>query len=610
MLSFNKFAETLENISQHRSRNKIIELLGQFFQTLRAEEARNAAYLLLGALGPTYAPVRFNLADKQLRTFLQVFVLEVFGTEAEIIFCEKFAQAGDLGQALFLLSSELGSEGRPCEQEAYSFLEMFESLRDLALCAGIGSVGEKREKLFALLRKVSAVGQKYLIKIIGAQLRLGFSTSTLLEVFVFMAAPDLDKSDGYKSLKKLLEANYHVCADVGLLVYRLKQFGLTGLENPVPTIGIPVCPAAAERVADLTELLARQQDFVVQPKLDGLRVQIHKEGGLVKLFSRNLLDISDMLPEVTQAFANFAADGFIVEGEVLGYDEARNSDVNFQTTSQRRRKHDVSEMAAKFPVRVFLFDLLMLEKISCLPLAYFQRREKLERAFSVENPLWMLVTEGGFSCAKGTERELELAKDGVLNYFSACISQGYEGIVAKKKAGLYEPGKRGFNWIKIKHLAQCKVRDTVDAVIIGFFFGKGRRAELGLGALLVAVYDAETNTFQTVAKVGTGLADAELSTFWKELRELQLPQKPANFNVSKTLKPDGWVEAKLVIEVEADDITVSKVHTAAWGKVSADRGLALRFPCLKKRRMDKGPEQTTSPGELARLVRLRLDFVF
>jgi DNA ligase-1 len=175
--------------------------------------------------------------------------------------------------------------------------------------------------------------------------------------------------------------------------------------------------------------------------------------------------------------------------------------------------------------------------------------------------------------------------------FDDALGRGLEGLVVKRVDSPYQAGARNFNWVKLKKHSRGALEDTIDCVMLGYFLGRGKRAELGVGALLVGVYDQEADEFLTVTKIGTGLGDEQ----WREVGERAAPfrseQRPAR--VRSTITPSVWVEPKIVVEVLADEITKSPNHTA---------GYALRFPrVIRFRDADKRPEDATSLKELVEL---------
>jgi DNA ligase-1 len=191
-----------------------------------------------------------------------------------------------------------------------------------------------------------------------------------------------------------------------------------------------------------------------------------------------------------------------------------------------------------------------------------------------------------------TSQELEA-------YFIQEIAAGLEGLVIKKPDSVYQAGKRSFNWIKLKYQASEKLQDTLDVVILGYYSGKGKRAQLGIGAFLVGIYNHEDDSYETVAKVGTGLTDSQWIELKKQCDQSAVLKKPNNVICADDLAPMVWIAPELVCEVLADEITISPIHTA--GKTKNTLGLALRFPRFVQYRSDKSAIQTTSIEELKTL---------
>jgi DNA ligase-1 len=179
--------------------------------------------------------------------------------------------------------------------------------------------------------------------------------------------------------------------------------------------------------------------------------------------------------------------------------------------------------------------------------------------------------------------------------FEKQVAKGLEGIMAKKLDGTYQAGARGWNWIKLKGSYTEKLADTVDAVVMGIDFGKGKRSDFGVGAFLIGVFDPDTSTYKTISKVGTGLTDEE----WRELKtkseKLKSENKPTEYDTNKIMDCDVWIKPELVGEFKADELTKSPMHTA---------GFALRFPRLVRWR-EKKPEDSTSLKEISQLAKLQ-----
>src|SRR5215217_3361176 len=249
----------------------------------------------------------------------------------------------------------------------------------------------------------------------------------------------------------------------------------------------------------------------------------------------------------------------IFEGEALAYNPLSDEYLPFQQTVRRRRKHGVEETAAELPLRLFAFDVLYADGESVMERSYSERHAKLE--YAVEAGDTILISQAHTT---GEPEEL-------LEVFNDSIQRGLEGIVAKRPDSPYQAGARNYNWVKLKRTQAGNLQDTVDGVIVGYIYGRGRRTAFGVGALLVASYDPERDVFPTVTKIGTGLSDAQ----WPEVRERCEPyvsqRKPAR--VESNIEPSVWVEPQVVIEVLADEITRSPVHPA--GADEGGQGYAL-----------------------------------
>jgi DNA ligase-1 len=321
-----------------------------------------------------------------------------------------------------------------------------------------------------------------------------------------------------------------------------------------------------------------------QYKYDGFRTQIHKHGHEVFIFSRNLENMSQMFPEIIEGTRKqVQADSVILDAEALAYNPESEEFLPFQETTRRRRKHRIEAIAKQVPLKAFVFDILYKDGASLLDTPLVERMKILEETIQPDDIL-VLTTNHIVRDAK----ELSLL-------FEEAISKGLEGVVAKKLESPYEAGARNFNWVKLKRHSAGALHDTIDCVLLGYIFGRGKRAALGAGALLVGVYDPKQDMFVTVSKIGTGLTDEEWRSIKDRTKGLVVDHKPAR--VSSLIEPSVWLEPEIVIEVLADEITRSPIHTA--GKVGEEPGFALRFPRLVAfREKDKKPEDATTVEEL------------
>jgi DNA ligase-1 len=315
-------------------------------------------------------------------------------------------------------------------------------------------------------------------------------------------------------------------------------------------------------------------------------VQIHKNGSNVRVFSRNLEDFSAMFVELVAAARKLHDRTLILDGEAIGYNPESEEYVMFQQTASRRRQHGIEEAAASLPLVAFVFDVLYRNGKDLTPLPYGERYALLEDVLGESR----VLTPAPLTSTDSAE---ELTRTLLDN-----ISKGLEGVVVKRMDSPYQAGARNFNWVKLKRTTSGQLNDTVDLVLLGYYFGKGKRTEFGLGALLAGVYDSEHDRFDTITKIGTGLSDAG----WREIHaradKLQVKERPAR--VRSLLTPDVWLKPEVVVEVLADEITPGTNHTA--GKVGDGPGYALRFPRIVSfRGADKRPEDATTVKEIVEM---------
>ncbi len=568
---FAELAQRFCAIERESSRLTITKMLADLFLNLTPEEARVVAYMCLGEMRPAFLGTKFNFAAKGME-YVAARLLHVSLEEV----ADRMATAGDWGDLLELGDWE--SAGSASIMSLYESLERFEAI------SGVGSFDEKISFLVQLLKSVPPSSARYVVRIVMQNLRLGFSDMTLLDAFSWMVQQD-------KKAKPSIESAYNLVADIGRIAYLVVHGGLATLKDIELEVGVPVRPAAAERMMTAQDIIQKIGPCSAQPKYDGFRLQVHMitcEDGTKKIwfFSRNLLDMSHMFPDLHQAILCLPFKSLVCEGEALAFDEVNGTYLPFQETVKRRRKHQIDLFAQDKPLRLVLFDLLYKDGDSYLDMPLRERYAALKECIiSCESSVLQVAEQ--VSCE--TPASLE-------SYFLSCIGDGLEGIMAKRPEGRYQPGKRNFNWIKLKRIERGILDDTIDAVILGYYYGAGRRSGFGIGALLVGVYNQEQDRFESIAKIGTGLSDLE----WVAIREAcdqeRIGSQPVDVVVMPALAPDVWVAPRIVVVVRADEITKSPVHAA--GRTEETAGLALRFPRFMSLRRDKSPVDATTVEEV------------
>jgi len=592
-MKFSQLAQYFSQIERTTSRLKITEILAELFKKLDAQEAQKTAYLIQGRVAPLYEKIEFGMAEKMIVKAV------CLALNLEKNYFEKtFKKIGDLGETVEKFKMEIHS----LEEKELTILQVYEKLYQLATAAGEGSQELKLNILSSLILQLDSLSAKYIVRIPAGVLRLGFSDMTVLDAFSWVLKKD-------KSLRPFIEKAYHVRPDLGFIAEIIKEKGIEGIKKIKPNVFTPILMMRAERLPTGKEIVKKIGKCAIENKYDGFRLQCHYKklnGGKVRLYSRNLEDVTFMYPDIVEGIKKeIKAKEIILEGEAIGFNPVSKEFLPFQETVQRKRKYEVEKKAKEIPLKLFVFELLYLDGESYLNKPFLQRRKKLTTMIKSTNDVFKDTIIIAPQVITESEQEIELL-------FEKAISQGLEGIVAKKLDGIYQPGARGWNWIKFKRSYSSKIEDTIDCLVMGYDLGKGKRAGFGIGAFLVGVFDEKEDRYLTVAKIGTGLSDEE----WRELKaksaKFKIAKKPNNYLVDKTMECDVWLLPSIVVEIKADEITRSPVHTAGR-KLKPSKtgsalevdipGFALRFPRLERFRDDKKPDEVTTLKELEKLYR-------
>ncbi len=561
-MTFSELAKYFQRLEETASRNTMTEILADLFRKAKPQEIGEICYLLQGRTVPLYEAVEFGIADKFM---IRAIALAYHAPEREAQ--KAFKKLGDLGSAAQSLHRGGGT---------MRVSDVFAKLDALSRVGGQGSQEKKIALLADLLKGVDGLSARYLARIPLDKLRLGFSDMTILDALSFMEA-------GNKSLRPRLEEVYNVRPDIGLLAQTVKSEGVKGLVRVKAKVGAPILAALCSRLPNADEMIKKMGEVAVEPKYDGVRVQIHVTRNEVKTFSRNLENTTDMFPELSEIRKQLNAYEVILDSEAVGEDPKTGRLFSFQETMTRKRKHEITAALASVPLKFFVFDILYRDGQDLLSNPLSERRSQLEKTVQKGN---MLVISPQMVTKDAGE---------IREFHDAQIKKGLEGAVVKKWHSPYEPGRKDFSWVKFKEEEgkTGKLTDTIDAVVMGYYRGEGKRSSFGIGAFLVGV--ARGDGFVTVTKIGTGVSDA----LWKELRnrlnDIKVSKQPKEYrDVNTMFVPDVWVAPKIVVEIAGDDLTKSPTHGAQY---------AVRFPRLVRIRDDKSPGQVTTVTEIATMYR-------
>ncbi len=569
------FYQQLESVS---SRLEMIRIMSEMFRRLEYEEVDKVVYMVQGLLAPQFEGVEFGLASKMAE---EAIAIATGFTKGEVD--KLYKKLGDLGLTAEKLSYE--SKLKRMRSSTYTAVMVYDSMMKIAKTSGPGSKELKVKGLANLLAGSTPLECRYLIRYPLGQLRLGAGEYTVLEALSL-------STTGSRSLKPVLENAYNLCGDLGYVAKVLFKNGENGVKGIKITPFMPIRPALAERLPTAEQILEKMGgECAVDQKYDGFRCQVHKRGNEVKIYSRNLEETTSMFPDIVkEVIRSVTADSVIFEGEALAFNEKTEEFMSFQETIQRKRKHGISEMAESMPLHLMLFDLLYCG-VDYTSKPYSERRKKLSEIISEKS-----------ETIKLSRMEIVKSAEELSQFFDESIGEGLEGIVAKNLSAPYVAGARGFSWIKMKRSYKGELSDTLDLVILGYYLGRGSRAEFLFGGLLCGVYNKDKDIFETISRIGTGFTEEWMKELRDKLNRIRLKGKP--MRVVSIIEPDFWVEPKYVVTVRADEITRSPMHTC--GKHGNGSGYALRFPRIigeEPIRKDKNAEEASSTKEIIEMFK-------
>ncbi len=591
-MRFSELSKYLQKLEDTTKRLEMVDILSDLIKNLDVEETDKAIYLASGYIGAQFEGIKFNIADRMMFRVLEQSFSTAKNPDIKDNIQNLYAQTGDLGNVVFEFKKNDETSKNPTISEVYS------KLIDISQIEGSGSQEAKITKISNLIKDVDALSAKHITRIILGTMRLGF---TELTIIVALANFLNDKS-----LAKKIENKYNIHPDIGLIAKKIKSDGIKGIDGIEMEIGVPVLSQKAQRVSGMEEIMERIDNVWAEFKFDGTRVQLHfakkgnydekrnsdnkpqgslfsgvKDETLVKTYTRNLEETTHQYPEIIEAAKiQINANSAILDGEGIGYNKETGEFLPFQETIQRKRKYNISEAAKNIPLKYFVFDLLYLngESIAHKPLS--ERRKLLSSVIKTGNVIEV-------------DEHLETTEfEKLEEYFEIAKNKGLEGIVVKTPEDPYQAGARSYSWIKYKTADQKLLSDTVDCVVLGYYYGKGVRSKFGIGGFLAGVFDEKTNTFKTVSKIGTGLTEDDLKVLKAACDKIKIKELPKNVDVTKMFTPDVIVSPELVVEIGADEISVSPSHTAKY---------ALRFPRLIKFRHDKKPQDATTVEEIKKI---------
>ena len=574
-MKFSLIADTLSYMENTTKRLELTQHLVDLFKITPADIIPKVVYLLQGKLRPDHEGVEIGIAEKiAIKSLSKSSGISIKKIEDE----DK--DTGDFGQVASKILEQ--KTQTTFLSQNITVERVYDTLYKIAELKGARSQDMKMKYISSLLNDATPTEGGFIAKIITSNLRLGIADYTILDALSVAYT-------GSKENRPALEHAYNVCSDLGKVSQSVAEKGLESLKDFQVTIFSPIRPMLAERVKSPQEAHEKMgSEFASEYKLDGERVQVHRQEEKIVLYSRSLENITNYYPYIVENIGNAVkSEEITLEGEVVAINDDTGEFLPFQELMHRRRKYKIAQAVQEYPITVNFFDILLVDKKSCLEVPYSERRKLLEKN----------VTEDAF--AKIMPMVLVKTDSEVEDSLENAINSGCEGIMLKQLDSPYRAGARASNWLKLKREYRNELGDSLDLVVVGAFYGRGRRTGR-YGALLLSAYDDKTDEFPSICKVGTGFTDESLDQFYQILSDKITVKKDPR--IQSGLEADVWFEPETVIEIVASEITLSPIHKVAMDKIRKGSGLALRFPKFTgKIRFEKTSENATNIDEIVTL---------
>ncbi|MCR4305747.1 MAG: ATP-dependent DNA ligase, partial [Candidatus Daviesbacteria bacterium] len=421
---FSKLAEYFERLEQTSSRLALIDILSELFKEVKASEIAKVCFLIQGRVAPFYEPIEIGMAEKTVAAS----IARAYGVEREEVL-KEYGKVGDLGKVALHLSFPRKRESikmkngsrisRACDLTVFksgmTVEDVFNVLTEIAKTNGVGTVEKKQTLLVDLLQKLDPISAKHLVRIPLGTSRLGIGDPTILDAFAQAKLGD-------RKNRGELEGAYNKISDLSLIAETLWSKGIEGVRRLDVTVGRPIRPQLTERLPDPKTVLEKfGGEIHVQYKYDGFRIEIHKKGKEVRLFSRNLEETTLMFPEIIRGVLDqIKADSVILDSEAVAFNPESDEFLPFQETTKRRRKYKIEEMSKSLPLKAFVFDIMYLNGKSLTDMPLRERVKKIEEVVSGSK---ILVPQPGQIFSSAEE---------VTEMFNDALTKGLEGLVVKR----------------------------------------------------------------------------------------------------------------------------------------------------------------------------------
>ena len=578
-MKFSIISDAFQKMEATSKRLELTDILVGLIKEIPEDVISKAVYLIQGKLRPNFEGVELGIAEKLVMKAMS----KSSGIPLKKIE-EDYNKGGDLGQtAENILQQKIQTTFL---SETITLERVYETLLKISNLEGKGSQEMKMRYVSSILNDATPQEAKFILKILLGTLRLGIAENTVMDALAIAFT-------GEKENREVIENAYNVSSDLGKVAQVVSTGGIEQIRKFQIQLFNPIRPMLADRIKSGEETVKKfQNDFAAEYKLDGERAQIHKQKDTIMIFSRSLENITSYYPDIVEKISKLIiSDDVILEAEVVAMNTNSGDFLPFQELMHRRRKYEIDEAVTKYPITVNFFDVLFSNGKNCMEMEYMERRKLLEK----------IIKEDDF--ARLIPMSIINNEEQILEVLENSINSGCEGLMLKHLNSTYRAGIRGSNWLKLKREYQNDLGDSLDLVVIGAFFGKGRRTGK-YGTLLLATYNDEEDVFPSICKVGTGFSDESLDQLYQILSpKVTLKKNP---RIISDMAADMWFEPELVIEIVASEITQSPIHKTASDKIKENTGLALRFPKFTgKIRTEKNAEDASTDEEVIALYKVQ-----
>ena len=576
-MEFSIISEMFEMMEKTTKRIELTNILVELLKKTPKKIIPNVVHLLQGIIRPNFEGVELGIAEKlAIRAISKSAGLPIKKIE------DDYRECGDLG---LTASNILKIKTQTTfTAEKITVERVYETLFKIAKLKGKGSQDLKMKHIASLLNDATPLEAKFVLKILLGTLRLGIAENTVMDALAIAFT-------GKKENRVQIENAYNVSSDLGKVSLIVATDGIDEIKKFKISLFSPIRPMLADRVQSEKDVIKKMpEQFVAEYKLDGERVQIHKQSDKIVLFSRRLENITQYYPDIVERIGKtLNVNEGVFEAEIVPINENTGEFLPFQELMHRRRKYKLDKAVSQYPITVNFFDVLYYDKKDCLNLECSERRKILEQ----------IVHEDNFS--KLVPMLFVKNENEVEDFLENSINAGCEGLMLKTPSAPYRAGMRGSNWLKLKREYRNELGDSLDLIVIGAYFGRGRRTGL-YGTLLLATYNPENDNLPSICKVGTGFTDESLDQLYQILsNKVTLKKNP---RIVSEMEADIWFEPELVLEIVASEITLSPIHKTGLDLIRKSSGFALRFPKFTgKIRYEKAVEDASTAEEVLALYK-------